>query len=69
MFSPEPTLQNSSFAMPYSSRVVALFKDGAQTFLLANGATLTELAGRIDALGVRHQGAPIAIHVQFDYPG
>ncbi len=49
-------------------RVTAVFRDGAQSFLLWEGSTLAELADRIDGLGTRHDGAPIAIHVQFDAP-
>jgi hypothetical protein len=47
--------------------VKALFEDGADSFLLPFGSTLEELAQRIDGLGARHTGAPVAIQVQF-YP-
>lgn len=53
---------------PQASHVTALFRDGAQSFFLREGATLAELAGQINVLGIRHEGAPIAIHVQFDTP-
>jgi hypothetical protein len=47
---------------------MALFRDGAHSFLMRKGATLAELAGCIDALGASHEGAPVAIQVQFDTP-
>ena len=49
--------------------VTAHFNDGAHTFLLPQGATLAELADRIDELAALHEGAPISIHVDFDIPG
>jgi hypothetical protein len=48
--------------------VKALFKDGADSFVLPFGSTLEDLAERIDGLGARHAGAPVAIRVQFDLP-
>ena len=48
--------------------VKALFKDGADSFVLPAGSTLEELADRIDGLGARHAGAPVAIQVQFELP-
>ena len=51
--------------VPY---VTALFVDGAHSFLLSQGATLAELATHVDDLGASHEGAPIAIHVEFDPP-
>ena len=48
--------------------VVVRFGDGAHSFPLAEGGTLAELAGRIDALGALHEGAPIAIHIRFAAP-
>ncbi len=48
--------------------VTALFSDGLHSFLLSEGATLVELATHMDDLGASHEGAPIAIHVEFDSP-
>jgi hypothetical protein len=48
---------------PHPPHVTALFSDGAQSFMLFEGATLAELAGRIDVLGKTHDGSPIAVHV------
>lgn len=48
--------------------VTALFVDGAHSFLLSEGATLAELATHVDDLGASHEGAPIAIHVEFAPP-
>jgi len=49
--------------LPY---VTALFVDGAHSFLLSEGATLAELATHIDDLGASHEGAALAIHVEFE---
>jgi hypothetical protein len=46
--------------------VTALFNDGAHSFPLPQGATLAELADRIEALTAMHDGAPISIHIGFD---
>jgi hypothetical protein len=54
---------------PHPPHVMALFNDGADSFLLSRGATLAELAEFIDELGSRHGGAPVAVNVQFDPPG
>ncbi len=48
--------------------VTALFRDGAQSFVLFEGATLAELAGCVHVIGKTHDGPPIAVHVQFDTP-
>jgi hypothetical protein len=34
--------------------------------MLPEGATLLELANRIDVLGAQHQRAPISVHVRVD---
>ena len=46
--------------------VLVEFGDGTHTFLLPHGATLAELADRIDELTNLHEAAPIAVHVGFD---
>ena len=48
--------------------VLVEFGDGAHTFLLPQGATLAELADRIEELTVLHEGALIAVHIGFDKP-
>jgi hypothetical protein len=53
---------------PPAPHVTALFSDGTHSFVLSEGATLAELATRVDDLGASHEGAPIAIHVEFDSP-
>ncbi len=50
------------------SQVTVKFNDGADSFLLAAGATLTELADCIGVLGVQHGGAPISIDIEFKTP-
>ena len=47
-------------------RVVVQFSDGAHWFHLPKGATLMELAGRIDDLAGIHDCAPIAVRVGFE---
>ncbi len=47
------------------SQVTVRFGDGAHSFLLREGATLTELANRIGVLGAQHDGAPISIDIEF----
>ncbi len=49
--------------------VMALFNDGAESFSLSKGTTLAELAEFIDELQSRHDGAPVAVNVQFVPPG
>ena len=46
--------------------VMVQFNNGAHSFLLPAGATLMELADRIDALAAIHNCAPTAIDVDFD---
>jgi hypothetical protein len=46
--------------------VMVQFGDGVHSFLLPTGATLMELADRVDNLAAMHDCAPIAIHVEFD---
>ena len=51
-----------------TSHVTVQFVDGAHSFLLSAGATLTELADRIGALGAEHDGDPISIDIAFSAP-
>jgi hypothetical protein len=51
---------------PKLPQVKVLFEDGAHCFLLHQGATMSELADRIDVLRLKHMDAPVAIHVEFD---
>jgi hypothetical protein len=46
------------------SRVTAVFEDRALSFILAKGATLEALSGRLADLS-RHNGCPVAITVKF----
>lgn len=52
----------------HTSHVQVQFSDGTHSFLLPAGATLVELADRVDDLAAMHDGAPIAINVDFDLP-
>ncbi len=49
--------------------VMALFNDGAESFSLSKGTTMAQLAEFIDELQSRHDGAPVAVNVQFVPPG
>jgi hypothetical protein len=55
-------LHETGSRCPY---VKALFEDGADPLLLPFGSTLEEHAERIDDLGARHTGVPVAIQVHF----
>jgi hypothetical protein len=46
------------------SRVTVTFADGALSFMLSEEATLEDLADRLDRLGERHHGKPLAIEVK-----
>ena len=50
-------------------QVTVRFGDGAHSFSLRQGATLTELANRIGVLGAQHDGAPISIDIEFKTHG
>jgi hypothetical protein len=45
------------------SHVRVAFADGAFSFMLSKDATFEDLADRLDRLGERHCGKPIAIEV------
>lgn len=47
------------------SHVTVRFDDGAESFPLAAGATLTELVDYIGVLRAQHDGAPISIDIAF----
>jgi len=46
------------------SRVRVAFEDGALSFMLSKDATFEDLADRLDRLGERHHGKPVAIAVK-----
>jgi hypothetical protein len=46
------------------SRVTVTFADGALSFTLSKDATFEDLADRLDRLGERHHGAPVAIDIK-----
>ena len=46
------------------SRVTVAFEDGALSFMLSKDATFEDLADRLDRLGERHHGKPVAIQVK-----
>jgi hypothetical protein len=54
---------------PQTPHVMATFNDGAYSFMLSRGATFAELAAFIEELALRHDGAPVAVNVQFDPAG
>ena len=45
-------------------RVTVTFADGALSFMLSEDATFEDLADRLDRLGERHPGKPVAIEVK-----
>ena len=47
------------------SRVTAVFGHSALTFTLSKGATLADIADRLDHPGRRHRGMPVAIDITF----
>ena len=46
--------------------VTALFEDGAHSFILAKGATLEQLSGRLATLRRQRHGELLDITVRFD---
>ena len=46
------------------SRVTVTFARGALSLVLSEEATLEDLANRLDRLGERHHGKPVAIEVK-----
>ena len=55
---------NIHHAKSRPSRVTVAFQDSALSFMLSKGATFEDLADRLDRLGERHQGKPVAIEVK-----
>jgi len=53
---------------PPLNRVTAVFADGAQSFLLPQGATLEQVADRIDRLGTRRERETVGVVVKFAAP-
>jgi hypothetical protein len=51
---------------PKLPQVKVVFEDGSHCFLLDQGATMSELADRINVLSLKHMDAPVAIHVELD---
>jgi hypothetical protein len=47
------------------SRVTVAYEDSALSFMLSKDATFENLVDRLDCLGERHHGRPIAIEVKF----
>ncbi len=47
------------------SRVTAVFGNTALTFTLSKGATLADLADRLDHPGRLHKGTPVSIGIKF----
>jgi len=58
-------MQSTHRAGMPTNQVVALFADRALSFSLSSGATLADLADRLDDLGQRHIGMPTAIYLKF----
>ncbi len=59
-------MTSSNTREKHPPHVMVQFGDGAHSFLLPAGATLMELADRVDDLAATHESAPIAIHVDFN---
>lgn len=59
--------QSHSFNQP-PSQVTVSFGDRAHSFLMHDGATLGELAGRIGVLRKLHVNALVSIHIEFAAP-
>ncbi len=49
----------------HSSRVTANFHNGPRHFVLPRGATLYDLADRVDRLGLQCEASPLTISVEF----
>jgi hypothetical protein len=60
----EETMLNIHNDASSPSRVTVTFAEGALSFMLSEGATFEDLADRLDRLGERHHGKPVAIEVK-----
>ena len=49
-----------------TNEVVALFADSSVSFRLSVAATFADLADRLDRLGERHMGVPMAVYLKID---
>jgi hypothetical protein len=58
------TMLNNPHVEWRQNRVTVAFADGPLSFLLSKDATFEDLADRLDRLGERHHGKPIAISVK-----
>ena len=58
-------MSGSIASVQYQSRVTANFYDGPRHFFLPTGATLSELAGCIECLGLQCEAAPLTISIEF----
>ena len=59
---------HSHMLKQHPSQVTVRFEDGAHSFPLREGATLTELAHHIGVLRTHHDGAPISIDIELKTP-
>lgn len=53
-------------ANPHASHVIALYPDGWEFFDLPAGATLIDLASRLDALADTHHGIAVEVKMHFE---
>jgi hypothetical protein len=60
----EETMLNINNGGSSPSRVTVTFADGALSFMLSEDATFEDLADRLDRLGERRHGKPVAIEVK-----
>ncbi len=61
----EATVTRTISGEKQAPHVMVQFCDGAHFFLLPAGATLLELADRVDDVASIYDSAPLAIHVEF----
>jgi hypothetical protein len=62
-------MHNSHPPRMTNNHVTALFSDSAIWFSLSMGATFADLADRLEQLGERHTGVPVAIYLKVASPG
>jgi hypothetical protein len=51
-----------------ATSVQIAFKDGSESFRVAEGATLADISENLDKIGKDHEGGPLSIDVQFRTP-